>query len=90
MHDRSNGKCGVSIMLTVYSKNNCPNCVKLKNQLASWNVEYEEVNIEQDMHARNFVIEQGHRSVPVLYNNLENINTNDLTKEKLQQIIGGF
>jgi bacteriocin-like protein len=77
-------------MLTVYSKNNCPNCVKLKNQLKSWGVTYEEVNIEQDMDARNFVVEQGHRMVPVLYNGVENITTHDLSKEKLQQIIGGF
>ena len=77
-------------MLTVYSKNNCPNCVKLKNQLKSWGVTYEEVNIEQDMDAKNFVVEQGHRMVPVLYNGIENIATHDLSKEKLQQIIGGF
>lgn len=77
-------------MLTVFSKNNCPNCVKLKNQLNSWNVQYEEVNIEQDINARNFVVEQGHRMVPVLYNGSENIQTSNLTKEKLQQIIGGF
>ena len=74
-------------MLKVYSKNNCPNCVKLKTQLKTWGVEYEEVNIEQDMDARNFVVEQGHRMVPVLYNDLENINVNNLTKEKLLEII---
>ena len=77
-------------MLTVYSKNNCPNCVKLKNQLKMWNIEYTEQNIEENMDARNFVIDQGHRMAPVLYNNMEHIPTNGLTKEKLQQIIGGF
>ena len=74
-------------MLKVYSKNNCPQCVKLKTQLKTWGVEYEEVNIEQDMDARNFVVEQGHRMVPVLYNDFENINVNNLTKEKLLEII---
>jgi glutaredoxin len=77
-------------MLTVYSKNNCPYCVKLKNQLTSWNVEFNEVNIEQDKDAKNFVVEQGHRTVPILYNSLEHIKHEGLTKEKLQQIIGGF
>jgi glutaredoxin len=77
-------------MLTVYSKNNCPYCVKLKNQLTSWNVGFNEVNIEQDKDAKNFVVEQGHRTVPILYNDLEHIKHEGLTKEKLQQIIGGF
>ena len=77
-------------MLTVYSKTNCPNCVKLKTQLNSWGIQYEEVNIEKNMDARTFVLDAGHRSVPVLYNGLENINTSGLTKQKLQQIIGGF
>jgi bacteriocin-like protein len=77
-------------MLVVYSKNNCPNCVKLKNQLKMWNVEYTEQNIEENMDARNFVVDQGHRTAPVLYNDMEHIPTNNLTKEKLQQIIGGF
>lgn len=77
-------------MLTVYSKNNCPNCVKLKNQLNMWNIQYTEQNIEENMDARNFVVGQGHRMVPVLYNDMEHILTNGLTKEKLQQIIGGF
>jgi glutaredoxin len=54
----------------MYSKNNCPYCVKLKNQLTSWNVEFNEVNIEQDKDAKNFVVDQGHRTVPILYNGL--------------------
>lgn len=74
-------------MLKVYSKNNCPQCVKLKTQLETWGVEYEAVNIDENMDARNFVVEQGHRMVPVLYNDLENINVNNLTKEKLLEII---
>jgi glutaredoxin len=74
-------------MLKVYSKNNCPQCVKLKTQLETWGVEYNTVNIDEDMDARNFVIEKGHRMVPVLYNDLENINVNNLTKEKLLEII---
>lgn len=77
-------------MLTLYSKTNCPNCVKLKTQLNMWNVQFEEVNIEKNMNAKNFVIDQGHRSVPVLYDGLTNIEINNLTKLKLQQIVGGF
>ena len=73
-------------MLTMYSKNNCSYCVKLKNQLDSWGVQYKEVNIEQDPNAKNFVVEQGHRTVPILYNELEHINHNTLTKEQAQNL----
>lgn len=76
-------------MLTVYSKNNCSYCVKLKNQLDSWGIQYEEVNIEQDKDAKAFVVDQGHRTVPILYNGIEHIKHENLTKEKIQQIIGG-
>ena len=70
----------------MYSKNNCSYCVKLKNQLDLWGVQYEEVNIEQDTNAKNFVVEQGHRTVPILYNELEHINHNTLTKEQAQNL----
>ena len=70
-------------MLTVYSKNNCPYCVKLKNQLNNWGIEFKEVNIEQDKDAKSFVVEQGHRTVPILYNELVYINHNNITKEQL-------
>jgi glutaredoxin len=70
----------------MYSKNNCSYCVKLKNQLDSWGVQYEEVNIEQDTNAKNFVVEQGHRTVPILYKELEHINHNTLTKEQAQNL----
>ena len=73
-------------MLTVYSKNNCSYCVKLKNQLDTWGVQYEEVNIEQNKDAKSFVVEQGHRTVPILYNRLEHINHNTLTKEQAQSL----
>lgn len=73
-------------MLTVYSKNNCSYCVKLKNRLDSWGIQYEEVNIEKDTNAKNFVVEQGHRTVPILYNGLEHINHNTLTKDQAQNL----
>lgn len=54
-------------MLTVYSKNNCPFCVQAKNLLKLKNIAFEEINIEQDPSARQFVLEQGHRTVPQIY-----------------------
>ena len=54
-------------MITVYSKTNCPHCVNAKKYLESKNINYREVNIEQDSQAREFVLSQGHRSVPQIY-----------------------
>ena len=54
-------------MLTVYSKNNCPFCVQAKNLLKLKNIQFEEINIEQQPEARQFVLDQGHRTVPQIY-----------------------
>lgn len=54
-------------MLTIYSKTVCPYCVQAKNYLKSKNINFKEVNIEDDNDARQFVQAQGHRSVPQIY-----------------------
>jgi glutaredoxin 3 len=54
-------------MITVYSKTQCPYCVNAKNYLQSRNINFREVNIEEDAEAREFILEQGHRTVPQLY-----------------------
>ena len=57
------------MMLTVYSKTVCPYCVQAKNFLKSKNIVFNEINIEQDQEARDFIMEQGHRTVPQIYFN---------------------
>lgn len=54
-------------MITVYSKNNCPFCVQAKNLLKLKGLEYQEVKIDEDASAREFVLSQGHRTVPQIY-----------------------
>ncbi len=53
--------------LTVYSKTVCPYCVNAKNYLKSKNIPFQEINIEQDSPAREFIQSQGHRTVPQIY-----------------------
>jgi glutaredoxin 3 len=55
-------------MLTVYSKNNCPFCDRAKMLLESREVAYNVVNIEDQPEAREFLIAQGLRSVPQIFN----------------------
>jgi len=55
------------MMLTIYSKTVCPYCVQAKNYLKNKNINFREVNIEQDDTAREFIQCQGHRTVPQIY-----------------------
>lgn len=54
-------------MLTVYSKPDCPHCVNAKNYLKHNNIPFQEINIEQNLDASEFVTGQGHRTVPQIY-----------------------
>ena len=54
-------------MITVYSKNNCAYCVQAKNYLSSKNINFREINIEQDPDAREFIIKQGLRTMPQIF-----------------------
>lgn len=57
------------MILTVYSKTMCPYCVMTKNFLKNKNINFREINIEQDADASKFVQAQGHRTVPQIYMN---------------------
>ncbi len=54
-------------MLTVYSKNSCPFCDKTKYLLEQKGIAFEEVKIDENPDARNFVVSEGHRTVPQIY-----------------------
>ena len=51
----------------VYSKNMCGYCVQEKNWLKNKGIEYKEINIEEQPEAREFVISEGHRTMPQIY-----------------------
>ena len=57
------------MVITVYTKDFCPFCVQAKKQLTDMGFEYEEINIETDAKTRNWLIEQGHRTMPQIYHN---------------------
>ena len=54
--------------LTVYTKNNCPFCDRAKTLLESRGVAYNTINLEQQPDAREFLVDQGLRSVPQIFN----------------------
>ena len=54
-------------MLTVYSKANCPFCDKAKALLNQKGIMFEEIKIDVDQGAREFIMSAGHRTVPQIY-----------------------
>lgn len=58
-------------MLTIYSKRHCPYCDQAKALLKSKGVAFEEIRIDEmsNAGARDFIMEQGHRTVPQIYFN---------------------
>ena len=54
--------------LTVYTKTNCPFCDRAKSLLESRGVAYNTINLEQQPDARDFLVDQGLRSVPQIFN----------------------
>ncbi len=56
-----------SFMIKVYTTNTCPWCVKAKNFLKSENIEFQELNVQDDMIAREEMIKKSNQmGVPVL------------------------
>lgn len=54
-------------MLTVYSKSNCPFCDKAKYLLEQKGIPFQEVGVDLDPAAREFIVGAGHRTVPQIY-----------------------
>lgn len=54
-------------MLTIYTKNTCPYCVKAKNYLRTKNISFTEINVDTQPEALQFLKSEGHRSVPQIY-----------------------
>ena len=54
-------------MITVYSKNNCPFCDRAKALLESKSIPFTVVKMEDEPRARDFLMEQGLRSVPQIF-----------------------
>lgn len=55
-------------MFVVYSGNRCQYCEMAKGLLKNRGIEFIEVNIDKNPDAKAFILNEGHRSVPQLYN----------------------
>lgn len=71
-------------LIRLYTQNNCPYCVMMKDKLDSWGMKYEVINVSNDRDAKMFLKENGHRTVPQLYYrdvHLNKVDTVDFTKQ---------
>ena len=53
-------------MIKVYTKHNCPQCKMLKTQLDTNNIEYQEINIDEQPEFRDYLKERGWQAAPVV------------------------
>ena len=56
-------------MITVYTKYLCIYCDRAKAFLKNNGIEFKDVNVMEDKKAMDFVISQGHRTLPQIYHN---------------------
>jgi glutaredoxin 3 len=81
-------------MLTVYSKNNCPFCEQAKNLLTTKKIAFEVIKIDEDDVAREWLLEQRHRTVPQIYRDGKLFveggfqGLKKLTDEQLNEMLG--
>ncbi len=57
---------GTTMNITLFSKNNCMQCKMTKRFLAENDINFEEVNIDNEPNALDWLKEQGFQSVPVI------------------------
>lgn len=54
-------------MITIYSKKYCPFCNQAKSLLNSKGISFKEVKVDEDTESREFLMAEGHRTVPQIY-----------------------
>ena len=78
------------MILHLYTQNKCGWCRKLEDALVEWGHEYEVFNISNDIYAKQFMRDKGHKTVPQLYYAGKDVMqgpSENLTSGKLQDNI---
>ena len=78
----------MSNLLRLYTQNDCGYCVSMKRKPDSWGIEYETINISEDAKGKQFLKEQGLKTVPQLFFKdlkLNNVDTNMFDQHQLLQ-----
>jgi len=89
-----NKSIGETLMIKVFSKPNCPFCVRAKEYLNEIEIQYEEIDITKDAMAHSFLVSEGHRTVPQIYKDSHLLLEGGYqglvqhSKEQINQLIG--
>jgi len=85
-HNKING---VSSMIKIFSKPNCPFCERAKQYLDNLDIQYDAIDITKNPMDHSFLVREGHRTVPQFYQD-DNLlfagGYNELVKYSKQQI----
>ncbi|WWT35069.1 glutaredoxin [Enterococcus phage vB_Efa_ZAT1] len=74
-------------MLTVYTKNNCASCTFTKRKLQELGVNYQEINVDEDLSALEYLMECGFRSLPVVFKDDEPVVIGGYAPNILETIV---
>lgn len=80
----------MTINLVLYTKTECVFCEIMKTKLKDWGYYYNEVNLDKMPENKQFMKQQGHKTVPQLYWNnihLNKVDTNDFSKNHLEEAL---
>ncbi|MDU2829193.1 MAG: glutaredoxin family protein [Anaerococcus sp.] len=72
--------------VTIYTSNTCPHCKAAKNYLKENNIDFEEKNVDEDRSAIDYLVEKGHRGVPVI--NIDGEDIVGFNKEVVDEKLG--
>ena len=54
-------------MIKVYTSHSCFYCIRAKNYLDNLGIDYQTLNIQEDIDARDFFVKSGFRTVPQIF-----------------------
>lgn len=72
--------------VTIYTSNTCPHCKAAKNYLKENNIDFEEKNVDEDRSTIDYLVENGHRGVPVI--NIDGEDIVGFNKEVVDEKLG--
>lgn len=72
--------------VTIYTSNTCPHCKAAKKYLKENNIDFEEKNVDEDRSAIDYLVEKGHRGVPVI--NIDGEDIVGFNKEVVDEKLG--
>ena len=82
----------MSNSLRLFTKDDCPYCDAMKNKLTKWGVNFDTINVSEDIESKYFLKENGHRTVPQLYfgdYHIDHVNTKEFTHSDLMAAMQG-